>query len=119
MVAIALKSFKLITDGELQDVRAGDVVTIEDPEDAESLFMKEFIGPTDAQTVRNILDGYVREARVVFGELSTETSQSCYMCHGNDYWISIYGATRCLRCHPPASKELVAQYIHGDRGNNE
>jgi hypothetical protein len=33
----------------------------------------------------------------------------CYMCGGSLFWISKHDAhLRCVRCHPPASEDIVA-----------
>jgi putative DNA primase/helicase len=41
----------------------------------------------------------------------TGNETPCYACHGTSRWRSIYGVERCGDCHPPASEDLVAQWI--------
>jgi len=37
----------------------------------------------------------------------------CYSCGGHSFWISKHDAhLRCVRCHPPASEEVVIGYIN-------
>jgi len=36
----------------------------------------------------------------------------CYSCGGSYWWISKYDLhLRCVKCHPPASSEIVAGYV--------
>jgi len=38
--------------------------------------------------------------------------KTCYSCGGSIWWISKYDLhLRCVRCHPPASSEIVAGYV--------
>jgi hypothetical protein len=41
------------------------------------------------------------------GELPTSR---CYACNSWLYWVSIYGATVCGACHPPANPGLVRRW---------
>lgn len=34
----------------------------------------------------------------------------CHACHGVRFWVGVYGALVCARCHPPAGPRLVAQW---------
>ncbi len=35
----------------------------------------------------------------------------CFACQGCRLWVSIYGATICGRCHPPAASNLVSRWL--------
>ena len=51
----------------------------------------------------------------VLASLRTEVSSNlvCYACGGERFWHSIHGTATCARCHPPASPDLVAEWIDG------
>jgi hypothetical protein len=34
----------------------------------------------------------------------------CYACHARLFWVSVYGAVICARCHPPANRGLVREW---------
>jgi hypothetical protein len=43
---------------------------------------------------------------------STQTTpNACLSCGSRRRWRSIYGVTICVVCHPPASLELVAEWM--------
>ena len=42
------------------------------------------------------------------------TPPACPNCHERRFWRSTQGVTVCGTCHPPASPELVAEWIEGD-----
>jgi hypothetical protein len=82
-------------------------------------------------TVEEALDilrelGVVEEERVegetieqkftrVFGtgiQILPPEPKICYACGGTYWWISKYDLhLRCVKCHPPASSEIVAGYV--------
>lgn len=38
-------------------------------------------------------------------------NRPCWACGGETWWVSIYGRTVCIRCHPPAMTSLVSKVI--------
>lgn len=42
-------------------------------------------------------------------------SKECFACRGWLFWRSVHGAVVCAACHPPASRELVREWIWTDR----
>lgn len=42
---------------------------------------------------------------------AVSTPRVCYRCGGARFWRSVYGAVVCATCHPPATPELVAEYV--------
>lgn len=38
-------------------------------------------------------------------------SKPCWRCHSQRFWLSVHGAVVCATCHPPASQQLVRQWI--------
>lgn len=47
-------------------------------------------------------------------QFKRQVSTPCCGCGSLKWWLSIYGATICARCHPPASAALVVRWIHGE-----
>jgi hypothetical protein len=37
----------------------------------------------------------------------------CYWCRGSRFWRSVHGGVNCANCHPPATPELVAEWMGG------
>ena len=35
----------------------------------------------------------------------------CYACHGTRFWLDAQGAWHCGTCHPPASEDVVAEWL--------
>jgi hypothetical protein len=51
-----------------------------------------------------------RAPAVGLGDLQTGSglpTRRCWMCNGGVYWVSVYGAVVCVRCHAPANRALV------------
>ena len=46
--------------------------------------------------------------------LPTTAPGVCYMCSGTRRWRSVYGASICATCHPPADVALVAWEGEGE-----
>lgn len=63
--------------------------------------------PTSAVVARESLQ---REDSSSFWMKADET---CSRCAGHRAWRSIHGVITCATCHPPASPELVAEWIEG------
>ena len=42
----------------------------------------------------------------------------CRPCHGARFWLSVHGATVCVKCHPPADEKLVAEWIEPSSGGS-
>ena len=38
-------------------------------------------------------------------------NEPCFTCRGGQFWLSVYGAKVCARCHPPAEDRLVKEWI--------
>ena len=49
---------------------------------------------------------------------SSNRLQCCRACQETRYWVSIYGATICGRCHPPASASLIERWVGGAEGSS-
>ena len=54
----------------------------------------------------------------VLATLRTEASPKlvCYACRERHFWRSIHGVVICGTCHPPASPDLVAEWLEASPG---
>jgi DNA primase len=44
-------------------------------------------------------------------EPEPEPCQPCFTCHGTRFWLDTEGVWKCGTCHPPASEDLVQQWL--------
>lgn len=70
------------------------------------------------ELIIQFLSGDIKEEKIKHDNepdpnvLSSEL-KTCYSCGGHSFWISKYDAhLRCVKCHPPASEEVVIGYIN-------
>jgi hypothetical protein len=118
VIAVVLKPFKLTADDGLQNVQCGQIVTIERPEDFNSLLGKGYVRSTDSQETNKVLNDYIVEATRVFDQPLGKALKPCYMCKEQNYWMSIYRAVICGTCHPPASDRIVQRWLRGNGCEN-
>jgi hypothetical protein len=43
----------------------------------------------------------------------------CSCCRQREWWVSVYHVKICATCHPPATSELVAEWIRPRHGEKE
>ena len=97
----------------IADLRARGVVLVADGNQLRCR-PRSALTERDLATLREIKPAVLARLREERG--ASPARVVCYACKSSRFWRSIHGRIVCAVCHPPASPELVKEWIGPSAG---
>jgi putative DNA primase/helicase len=87
----------------------GNTPRVTDSQGCEKAENEGLVTPVTVAGVGSVEDS--RPVELVAHENPTRPIRPCYACKGTQFWAGAEGHPVCLRCHPPASEDLVQRRL--------
>ena len=99
----------MTAEGVITDLRARGIALVADGPHLRCR-PRSALTECDLATLREIKPAVLARLREERG--ASLAKVVCYACKSSRFWRSIHGPIVCRVCHPPASPELVAEWIN-------